>query len=58
VTPRTPVRVQRRRTDGVHYPHLSRIAELSGHDLSCRCKPGQPCPADLLIALANPRKAD
>ena len=30
------------------------IAELGGHNLSCWCKPGTPCHADLLIKLANP----
>lgn len=28
-------------------------AELSGHNLACWCKPGTPCHADTLIALAN-----
>ena len=30
------------------------VAELGGHNLSCWCKPGAPCHADLLIELANP----
>jgi len=29
-------------------------AELGGHNLACWCKPGEPCHADHLIALANP----
>jgi hypothetical protein len=28
-------------------------AELKGHNLACWCKPGTPCHADVLIALAN-----
>lgn len=28
-------------------------AELAGHNLACWCKPGTPCHADVLIALAN-----
>ena len=28
-------------------------AELAGHNLACWCKPGTPCHADTLIALAN-----
>lgn len=27
--------------------------ELAGHNLACWCKPGTPCHADVLIALAN-----
>jgi hypothetical protein len=27
--------------------------ELGGHNLACWCKPGTPCHADVLIALAN-----
>jgi hypothetical protein len=35
-------------------PDRARIrAELSGHNLACFCKPGTPCHADMLIALAN-----
>ena len=30
------------------------VAELSGHNLACWCKPGQSCHADMLIELANP----
>ena len=30
------------------------VAELGGCNLSCWCKPGTPCHADLLIKLANP----
>lgn len=36
-------------------PSLSDIrAELAGHNLACWCRPGTPCHADVLIALANP----
>jgi hypothetical protein len=28
-------------------------AELAGHNLACWCRPGTPCHADVLIALAN-----
>lgn len=29
------------------------LHELRGKDLACWCKPGEPCHADLLLALAN-----
>ena len=29
------------------------VAALGGHNLACWCKPGTPCHADLLIALAS-----
>jgi Domain of unknown function (DUF4326) len=35
-------------------PRAEMIAELGGHNLSCWCKPGEPCHADFLIELANP----
>ncbi|HTJ59543.1 MAG TPA: DUF4326 domain-containing protein [Devosiaceae bacterium] len=35
-------------------PAAELIAELGGHNLSCWCRPGEPCHADLLIELANP----
>lgn len=36
-------------------PSRERIrAELGGHNLACWCRPGTPCHADVLIALANP----
>ena len=28
-------------------------AELGGHNLACWCRPGTPCHADVLLALAN-----
>jgi hypothetical protein len=28
-------------------------AELRGHNLACWCRPGTPCHADVLIAMAN-----
>ena len=28
-------------------------SELGGHNLACWCRPGTPCHADVLIALAN-----
>jgi hypothetical protein len=31
--------------------------DLAGKDLACRCPLGQPCHADLLLELANPRAA-
>ena len=35
-------------------PALADIrAELGGHNLACWCRPGTPCHADVLIALAN-----
>jgi len=30
------------------------LAELSGKNLACWCKPGAPCHADVLLDLANP----
>ena len=33
---------------------LEHLAELDGRDLCCWCPPGQPCHADVLLALANP----
>jgi hypothetical protein len=35
-------------------PRAEMIAELGGHNLSCWCKPGEPCHAEFLIELANP----
>ena len=36
-------------------PSHAEIREgLAGHNLACWCRPGTPCHADLLIALANP----
>jgi hypothetical protein len=32
---------------------LSRLPELRGKPLACWCKPGSPCHADVLLALAN-----
>jgi len=29
------------------------ISELKGKNLSCWCKPGEPCHADILLKLAN-----
>ena len=29
--------------------------ELRGRDLACWCKPGEPCHADVLLELANPK---
>ncbi|GJE06368.1 hypothetical protein AOPFMNJM_1684 [Methylobacterium jeotgali] len=29
------------------------LAELRGHNLACWCRPGAPCHADVLLALAN-----
>ena len=29
------------------------LGELRGHDLGCWCKPGDPCHAETLLALAN-----
>lgn len=29
------------------------LAPLRGHDLACWCRVGQPCHADVLLALAN-----
>lgn len=40
---------------GISPPPLAEIvAELSGHNLACWCKPDETCHADLLIRLANP----
>lgn len=33
-------------------------AELAGLDLACWCPEGQPCHADVLLALANPEPAE
>ena len=32
------------------------VAALGGYNLSCWCKPGTPCHADVLIALSNPQQ--
>jgi hypothetical protein len=32
-------------------------AELGGRNLACWCRPGTPCHADVLLALANPPAA-
>lgn len=32
---------------------LARLPSLTGHPLGCRCKPGEPCHADVLLELAN-----
>lgn len=32
---------------------LQRLPLLKGHPLGCRCKPGTPCHADVLLELAN-----
>jgi hypothetical protein len=39
----------------VEQPNLMLTAEreLGGRDLACWCKPGAPCHADFLLALAN-----
>lgn len=31
------------------------LHELAGRDLCCPCPPGEPCHADVLLELANPR---
>jgi hypothetical protein len=31
------------------------VRELSGHDLACWCKPGEPCHADVLLTIAGER---
>lgn len=30
------------------------VEDLGGHNLACWCKPGTPCHADVLLAIANP----
>ena len=40
--------------NSVRYVDLAR-RELAGHDLACWCPLGQPCHADVLLALANPK---
>lgn len=36
-------------------PTLATIVEaLGGHNLACWCRPGTPCHADVLLAIANP----
>jgi hypothetical protein len=37
---------------GETYPFAD-LSELRGHDLMCWCPLGQPCHADVLLALAN-----
>lgn len=32
---------------------LDHLPELRGKNLACWCKPGEPCHADVLLALAN-----
>src|SRR5271165_5018315 len=32
------------------------LHDLEGRDLACSCKPGEPCHADVLLELANPKK--
>ncbi|WP_367128289.1 DUF4326 domain-containing protein [Saccharothrix sp. HUAS TT1] len=45
--------------DFIGYPSDSEIRrELAGRNLACWCPPGQPCHADLLLALANDHHAD
>lgn len=44
-----------------HFPEkrttiLNCIGELTGKDLACWCKPGQPCHADVLLRIANLRE--
>lgn len=36
--------------NGVGYP----LRQLTGKNLACWCKPGDPCHADVLLELANP----
>ncbi len=33
--------------------YLDKVATLRGKNLACWCKPGAPCHADVLLALAN-----
>lgn len=43
---------------GRRYSRSERLAELpalAGRPLACWCPPGEPCHADALLALANPR---
>lgn len=41
--------------DGRNYPAKEEIvAELTGKNLACWCKPGAACHADVLLDLANP----
>ena len=37
-----------------NYPSNDEIAELTGKNLACWCKPGDACHADVLLDLANP----
>jgi hypothetical protein len=38
------------------YPHpMDALGELRGKNLACWCKPGEPCHADVLLELANPK---
>jgi hypothetical protein len=37
---------------------LADISQLKGKDLMCWCPLDQPCHADILLALANPRGPD
>jgi len=34
------------------------LNELKGKNLACWCKPGDPCHADVLLAMANGRERD
>jgi hypothetical protein len=40
-------------SDAARCVMLDRLPELRGKDLCCWCPPGQPCHADVLLALAN-----
>lgn len=37
-----------------YYGTVPTLMELRGKNLACWCKPGTPCHADTLLALANP----
>ena len=36
---------------------MKALPELRGKNLACWCKPGDPCHADILLKLANARRA-
>jgi hypothetical protein len=44
--------VQKFKDWAVHYARIIQI-ELNGKNLSCWCKPGEPCHADVLLEIAN-----
>ena len=49
------VRLFRSYIENEYGPDLDVLGPLAGHDLACWCPLDQPCHADVLLELANPR---